>query len=94
MNQILRWALDYCDIYMPFFHRPTLNLSRSPPVLLLALCSLGAFLSRTQEYYEVGKLLHRHVWSQTIEVGNNPVFLLQNLSLHTPSLQSINRNRL
>ncbi|EZF25886.1 hypothetical protein H112_01899 [Trichophyton rubrum D6] len=67
MNQILRWALDYCDIYMPFFHRPTLNLSRSPPVLLLALCSLGAFLSRTQEYYEVGKLLHRHVWSQTIE---------------------------
>lgn len=69
MNQILRWALDYCDIYMPFFHRPTLNLSRSPPVLLLALCSLGAFLSKTQEYYEVGKLLHRHVWSQTIEVG-------------------------
>ncbi|KAM5478132.1 hypothetical protein McanMca71_003219 [Microsporum canis] len=67
MNQILHLALDYCDVYMPFFHRPTINLSRLPSVLLLALCSLGAFLSKTHEFYELGKLLHKHVWSQTIE---------------------------
>ncbi|KAF3483753.1 uncharacterized protein GIQ15_03077 [Arthroderma uncinatum] len=68
-NHILRLALDYCDIYMPFFHRPTLNVSRLPSVLLLALCSLGAFLSKTHEFYELGKLLHKQIWALTVEVG-------------------------
>ncbi|QVM12437.1 hypothetical protein D8B26_007066 [Coccidioides posadasii str. Silveira] len=67
INQILHQALDYCDIYLPLFHRPTFEISSCPSVLLLALCSLGSFLSGSPELYETGKMLHKYIWGSTVE---------------------------
>ncbi|PGH12674.1 hypothetical protein AJ80_06617 [Polytolypa hystricis UAMH7299] len=67
VNTAILLALDYCDVYMPLFHRPTLSLSSCPTPLLLALCGLGTFLSNAPGSYETGKMLQRYLWSQTVE---------------------------
>ncbi|KAL1957269.1 hypothetical protein VTO42DRAFT_6175 [Malbranchea cinnamomea] len=60
-------ALDYCDIHLSLFHRPTLDLSSCPPVLCLAICCLGAFLSSVPGIHDAGKVLYKHIWSSTVE---------------------------
>ncbi|PGH10643.1 hypothetical protein AJ79_05357 [Helicocarpus griseus UAMH5409] len=67
VDQVLYLALDYCDLYMPLFHRPTFESSAYPPTLLLALCALGAFVNNTPSFYETGKLLQKHLWGLTVE---------------------------
>jgi hypothetical protein len=65
----LSLALDYCNVYMPLFHRSTLVLPSYHPLLLLALCGLGAFLSGTPGAYESAKMIQKHVWQQSVQVG-------------------------
>ncbi|KAK2746856.1 hypothetical protein FQN57_002898 [Myotisia sp. PD_48] len=65
---LLQLALDYCDMYMPLFHRPTFNVSSCSSHLLLALCSLGAFISSGAELYKAGEMLHKHLWKSTVEL--------------------------
>ena len=54
---------------MDFFHRPTLDLSTMQPVLLLAVCNLGLFLTEVPEAYETGKILHAYLWKTIFAVG-------------------------
>ncbi|RFU29581.1 hypothetical protein B7463_g6767, partial [Scytalidium lignicola] len=55
-------GLDYTEICMPFFHQPTLKISLLPPLLILAICSLGARVSDDYHARETGQLIHSHVW--------------------------------
>ena len=64
----LSLALDYCGVYMPLFHRPTLVLSSCHPLLLLALCGLGAFLPSMPGSAESAKVIQKHVWHMSVEV--------------------------
>ena len=65
----LSLALDYCGVYMPLFHRPTLVLSSCPSLLLLALCGLGVFLSQTPGSQDCTRMLQKYVWRMAVEVG-------------------------
>lgn len=80
----LSLALDYCNVYMPLFHRPTLVLPSYHPLLLLALCGLGAFLSGTPGAYESAKMIQKHVWQQSVQVGiyMNPSPILKSVDLN------------
>jgi hypothetical protein len=66
--QVVRLALDYCDVYMPLFHRSTLNLECTQPLLILSLCCLGIFLSGWSSAPETGRMLQKHVWLRSAEV--------------------------
>ncbi|KFY48609.1 hypothetical protein V495_01190 [Pseudogymnoascus sp. VKM F-4514 (FW-929)] len=63
--QLYNQGLDYSNLCMPFFHRPTLNLETLPPQLILTICSLGACTSVDENTRETGKAIHTHVWRQT-----------------------------
>ncbi|OBT65092.1 hypothetical protein VE03_05224 [Pseudogymnoascus sp. 23342-1-I1] len=63
--QLYNHGLDYSNLCMPFFHRPTLNLENLPPQLILTICSLGACTSDDEAIRETGKAIHTHVWRQT-----------------------------
>jgi hypothetical protein len=62
-------GLNYTDICMPFFHRATLNMASLPPLLTLAICSIGAYLSDESGAREIGQLIHSHAWHQTFIVS-------------------------
>ncbi|WEW61368.1 hypothetical protein PRK78_006858 [Emydomyces testavorans] len=89
VNQILRQALDYCDIYLPLFHRPTFEVASCPSVLLLALCCLGSFLNGAPEMYETGKMLHKHIWSSTVELARRNNLLTDSCRAESGSRQSL-----
>lgn len=67
--QLFRCGLDYLDICMPFFHRQTLKFSSLSALVILAVCSLGAYLSPIPGAHYTGKLLHKHVLRRTYSVG-------------------------
>ncbi|KAJ9616791.1 hypothetical protein H2200_000510 [Cladophialophora chaetospira] len=69
VTQVLKLAVDYCDVYLPFFHRPTLNLGSSPPLLILSLCGLGMFLSGWPSAKQTGSMLQKHVWRRSAEMA-------------------------
>ncbi|KFY33449.1 hypothetical protein V494_07621 [Pseudogymnoascus sp. VKM F-4513 (FW-928)] len=63
--QLYNYGLDYTNLCMPFFHRPTLRLDTLPPQLVLTICSLGACTNEDEAIRETGKAIHTHVWRQT-----------------------------
>ncbi|OBT56684.1 hypothetical protein VE04_03559 [Pseudogymnoascus sp. 24MN13] len=63
--QLYNHGLDYSNLCMPFFHRPTLKLETLPPLLILTICSLGACTNNDDAIRETGKAIHTHVWRQT-----------------------------
>ncbi|KFY06445.1 hypothetical protein V491_08624, partial [Pseudogymnoascus sp. VKM F-3775] len=63
--QLYNHGLEYSNLCMPFFHRPTLKLETLPPQLILTICSLGACTSGDEMIRETGKAIHTHVWRQT-----------------------------
>ncbi|KAK2798850.1 hypothetical protein FQN50_008711 [Emmonsiellopsis sp. PD_5] len=67
-NMVLHLALNYCDLYMPLFHRPTFEPATRQPILLAALVALGSFVHNLSGFYEIGKMLHRQLWGLTVEV--------------------------
>ncbi|KAH8799764.1 fungal-specific transcription factor domain-containing protein [Xylogone sp. PMI_703] len=60
--RLFHLGLDYTEICMPFFHQPTLKMATLPPLLILAICSLGARVSDDYHARETGQLIHSHVW--------------------------------
>ncbi|KFY64612.1 hypothetical protein V496_03149 [Pseudogymnoascus sp. VKM F-4515 (FW-2607)] len=78
-------GLDYSNLCMPFFHRPTLELETLPPQLILTICSLGACTSDDEAIRETGKTIHTHVWRQTflaaMDAGQVDVWTLQTMVL-------------
>ena len=88
-NKSLEWlfslGLEYADVCMPFFHRPTILISSLPTLLVLAICCLGSFLFDDPESLELGALLHKHIWRSVFLVssyaGRMPA-LLSNYKVH------------
>lgn len=68
LSRVLFWTLDYCDVYLPLFHRPTLDISSCSAALCLAMCCLGTFLSSESSLHDAGKVLYKHIWHSTVEV--------------------------
>ncbi|KAG0649311.1 Nicotinate catabolism cluster-specific transcription factor [Hyphodiscus hymeniophilus] len=68
MIRLFDKGLDYTDICMPIFHRPTLSIASLAPLLFLSICSLGAHVSNEYGARETGQLIHSHVWQKTLIV--------------------------
>ncbi|KAK2774632.1 hypothetical protein FQN52_004245 [Onygenales sp. PD_12] len=67
LNLVLHLALNYCDLYLPLFHRPTFEPATRQPILIAALVALGSFVHNLPGFYEIGRMLHRQLWGLTVE---------------------------
>jgi hypothetical protein len=59
-----RFMQNYWNSYNPHFsllHRPTFSVQDAPPLLLVALLTLGATLSPIEEHYVVAEQIHQNL---------------------------------
>lgn len=59
LEQFMR---NYWDSYNPHFgllHKPTFSVAEAPPLLLVALLTLGATLSPDKGHYEIAEAIHQ-----------------------------------
>ncbi|KAI1335659.1 fungal-specific transcription factor domain-containing protein [Xylariaceae sp. FL0016] len=57
---MLRYWEDY-NTHFSLFHKPTFSVRSAPPLLLVALLTLGATLSPNDEHYRVAEEIHQNL---------------------------------